>query len=40
MLTQGWTNYKYIEKKKPKFYNAEKGLEIKGTVSKIDKKEV
>ena len=40
MLTQGWTNYKYKEKKKPKFFNAEKGLEIKGSVSKVDKKEV
>ncbi|MGB3142735.1 MAG: hypothetical protein WBB24_01395, partial [Maribacter sp.] len=40
MLTQGWTNYKYKEKKKPKVFNAEKGLEIKGSVSKVDKKEV
>ena len=32
MLTQGWTNYKYKEKKKPKLFNAEKGLEIKGIV--------
>ncbi len=32
MLTQGWTNYKYKEKKKPKLFNAQKGLEIKGNV--------
>ena len=32
MLTQGWTNYKYKEQKKPRPYDAEKGLEVKGTV--------
>ncbi|QLG45296.1 hypothetical protein [Costertonia aggregata] len=36
MLTQGWTNYKYKEKKKARLINAEKGLEIKGTVNDID----
>ena len=35
MLTQGWTNYKYKEKKKPRPFNAEKGLEIKGTVDDV-----
>ena len=32
MLTQGWTNYKYKEKKKPRLFDPEKGLEINGTV--------
>ena len=35
MLTQGWTNYKYQERKKPRLDNAEKGLEIKGTVDDV-----
>ena len=37
MLTQGWTNYKYKEKKKPKLYKAQKGLEIRGTVDNVQK---
>ncbi len=37
MLTQGWTNYKYKEKKKPRRFNAEKGLEIKGTVDDVQR---
>ncbi|MGC1514568.1 MAG: hypothetical protein WA810_03260, partial [Maribacter sp.] len=37
MLTQGWTNYKYSEKKKPRLFNAEKGLEINGTIENIEK---
>ncbi len=36
MLTQGWTNYKYKEKKKNRLISPERGLEIKGTVSSID----
>ena len=35
MLTQGWTNYKYREKKKPKFFQSEKGLEVTGTVGGV-----
>lgn len=38
MLTQGWTNYKYKEKKQPKTFGIEKGLEVKGTVVNIDRK--
>ncbi|HDZ15115.1 hypothetical protein LCGC14_0433760 [marine sediment metagenome] len=37
MLTQGWTNYKYKEKKKPRRFNAEQGLEIKGTVDDVQR---
>ncbi len=37
MLTQGWTNYKYKEKKKPRLVNAEKGLEVRGTVDNIER---
>jgi hypothetical protein len=37
MLTQGWTNYKYEEKSKPKLFKAEKGLQVKGTVTNISK---
>ncbi len=37
MLTQGWTNYKYKEKKKPRLLSAEKGLEINGTVDDVEK---
>ena len=37
MLTQGWTNYKYEEKSKPKPFKAEKGLQVKGTVTNISK---
>ena len=37
MLTQGWTNYKYKEKKKPRRFVAEKGLEVKGTIGGIQK---
>ncbi len=37
MLTQGWTNYKYKEKKKPRLFRAEKGLEIKGTVINVER---
>ncbi len=37
MLTQGWTNYKYKEKKKFRRFNAEKGLEITGTVGGVQK---
>ena len=37
MMTQGWTNYKYKEKKKPRLVNAEKGLEIKGIVDDIQR---
>jgi hypothetical protein len=37
MLTQGWTNYKYSEKKKPRFYQAEKGLEVRGKVENMQK---
>lgn len=33
MLTQGWTNYKYKEKKKSRPYLPEKGLEIRGTIT-------
>ncbi|WP_340063193.1 hypothetical protein [Ascidiimonas aurantiaca] len=32
MLTQGWTNYKYRPKRQLKFFQAEKGLEVTGTV--------
>ncbi|TMM56294.1 hypothetical protein FEE95_16900 [Maribacter algarum] len=35
MLSQGWTNYKYKDKKKPRSFNAENGLEVKGTVYDI-----
>jgi len=38
MLTQGWTNYKYKEKKKPRLFSIEKGLEVKGTVVNLDRK--
>ncbi len=37
MLTQGWTNYKYKAKKKPRLFKAEKGLEIKGTVNDVQR---
>ncbi len=37
MLTQGWTNYKYKEKKKPRLVTAEKGLEVRGTVDDIQR---
>lgn len=37
MMTQGWTNYKYKEKRKPKLVNAEKGLEIKGSVDDVQR---
>ena len=36
MLTQGWTNYKYKEKKRSRLFDAEKGLAIKGSVN-LDK---
>ncbi len=36
MLTQGWTNYKYKEEKRPGLYLAEKGLEIKGKVDNTE----
>ncbi|MET1259105.1 hypothetical protein ABV409_07175 [Flagellimonas sp. DF-77] len=36
MLTQGWTNYKYKEKKRAKSFGAETGLEIRGIVSELD----
>ncbi|MFD2588335.1 hypothetical protein ACFSQJ_15455 [Croceitalea marina] len=35
MLTQGWSNYKYQEKKKPRLFDSEKGLKIEGTVVDI-----
>ena len=38
MLTQGWTNYKYKEEKKRRLFSAEKGLEVKGTVVNVDRK--
>ena len=37
MLTQGWTNYKYREQRQSKFFQAEKGLEVTGTVGGIHK---
>jgi hypothetical protein len=37
MLTQGWTNFKYKEKKKSKLVSTEKGLEIKGTVDDMQR---
>ncbi|AZQ59970.1 hypothetical protein EJ994_14615 [Maribacter sp. MJ134] len=37
MLTQGWTNYKYRENKKPRLFNAQKGLEVTGTVTNFQK---
>jgi len=39
MLTQGWTNYKYKEDKKPRLFKAEKGLEIKGTIDNAEEAE-
>ena len=35
MLTQGWTNYKYKEERKPRTFQAEKGLEIAGVIEGI-----
>jgi len=35
MLTQGWTNYKYKEKIKPRTFKAEKGLEVAGVIEWI-----
>lgn len=37
MLTQGWTNYKYEEKKRPKLFQAEKGLKVEGTVGGVQR---
>ncbi|WP_350291714.1 hypothetical protein [uncultured Croceitalea sp.] len=35
MLTQGWSNYKYDSPKKPRYIQAENGLEVTGTVGGI-----
>lgn len=35
MLTQGWTNYKYDVPKRPKYIQAEKHLEVSGTVGGV-----
>jgi hypothetical protein len=38
MLTQGWSNYKYKDKKKLRRFNAEKGLQITGNVYDVHHK--
>lgn len=37
MLTQGWSNYKYDGPKKAKYVQAEKGLELTGTVGGVQR---
>jgi hypothetical protein len=38
MLTQGWTNYKYKEERKPRTFQAEKGLEVAGVIEGIQQR--